>query len=73
MVLNPFDDVPSKFHQFLPMMPFRGVRISCDMLARNCDLASFAAFAILSSASNEGLALVHFAAQPEPFLTQNTP
>jgi hypothetical protein len=23
-------------------MPFRGVRISCDMVARNCDLASLA-------------------------------
>jgi len=29
------------------MMPLSGVRISCDMLARNCDLASFAAFASL--------------------------
>jgi len=63
MVQTSFDDVPSTIHQSLPMMPFSGVRISCDMLARNCDLASFAAFAILSSASDQGLTLVNCSAQ----------
>jgi hypothetical protein len=29
----------------MPMMTLRGVRISCDMVARNCDLASLAACA----------------------------
>ena len=30
---------------FMPMMTFSGVRISCDIVARNCDLASLAACA----------------------------
>jgi len=28
---------------------------------------------VLPKSSNKGLTLVHFSAQPEPFLTQNTP
>mmetsp|Transcript_7332 Transcript_7332/g.22427 ORF Transcript_7332/g.22427 Transcript_7332/m.22427 type:complete len:404 (+) Transcript_7332:295-1506(+) len=36
---------------FMPMMTLSGVRISCDMVARNCDLASLAACAWKSSAS----------------------
>mmetsp|Transcript_10965 Transcript_10965/g.20642 ORF Transcript_10965/g.20642 Transcript_10965/m.20642 type:complete len:265 (-) Transcript_10965:1298-2092(-) len=36
---------------FTPMMPLSGVRISWDMLARNCDLASLAARERLSCAS----------------------
>ena len=30
-------------------------------------------FTSLSPAGGQGLTLVHFSAQPEPFLTQNTP
>mmetsp|Transcript_7333 Transcript_7333/g.22431 ORF Transcript_7333/g.22431 Transcript_7333/m.22431 type:complete len:277 (+) Transcript_7333:295-1125(+) len=36
---------------FMPMMTLSGVRISCDMVARNCDLASLAACAWNSSFS----------------------
>ena len=32
----------------MPMMTFNGVRISCDTVAMNCDLASLAARACAS-------------------------
>ena len=35
---------------FIPMMTLRGVRISCDIVARNCDLASLAACACCACA-----------------------
>ena len=41
----PRESSVSSVSAVIPMMPFIGVRISCDMLARNSDLLRFASSA----------------------------
>jgi len=48
---------------------FDGVNLHCPSLANRSPAPSAVAWV----AHWQGLTLVHFPAQPEPFLTQNTP